>query len=125
MITVEDLSILRALVDPIEKSLDQARAAKNIFHSLDALHGATGYAVARAERQALFATSSALKKFDSLPGIEKLREVTIGLEYCREDWLQKFTMEQLVQIWRAWLATEKPECYPDDWTEAQLRAALE
>lgn len=46
-----------------------------------------------------------------------------NLDHCREDFLDKFTTDQLVQIARMHVASEW-DFYPDVWTERQIKEAL-
>jgi len=56
-------------------------------------------------------------------GIDELRDLVTAFNACREDFNTEFTTEQLLQLWRMWLATEA-DVYPDEWTAAQVTAAL-
>lgn len=56
-------------------------------------------------------------------GIEELRLMVNNFDSCREDFLDRFTLEQLVQIHRMWLASEW-DIYPDTWTDRQVKQAL-
>lgn len=65
-----------------------------------------------------------LRKGDlDLSGIDFLRNMVQAISYCNEDFLCRYTVEQLLAIWEACLASEF-DMYPDQWTPAQVRAAL-
>jgi hypothetical protein len=55
--------------------------------------------------------------------IDELRAAARALSYCNESFLRRFTMEQLLAIRRAWVASEW-DIHPDEWTERQVKDAL-
>ncbi len=57
-------------------------------------------------------------------GIEQLRDAVNALNACRESFLDPFSPDELLAIHRAWLASEWG-FRPDEWTHAQVRAAIE
>lgn len=59
-----------------------------------------------------------------LTGIDELRRVVRNLDDCFEDFLCRFTLEQLVLIHRAWMQSAWDKC-PDGWTMLQVNAALD
>jgi len=58
-----------------------------------------------------------------MTGMEFLRNMVRAFDGCREDVLDRFTVEELIAIRRAWLASGW-EFYPDQWSDAQIDAAL-
>lgn len=56
--------------------------------------------------------------------LEELQELVCNFTHVRESFSDRFTAEQLLAIHRAWLASEH-DIAPDEWTERQIRAALE
>lgn len=64
-----------------------------------------------------------LDQFDSLTGIEKMRTMVGALNNCNESFLQGFTIQQLIKIYRMWLSSDWT-FMPDTWTERQVREAL-
>lgn len=56
-------------------------------------------------------------------GIIFLRRLVAEFNCCDEGFLLNHTVEDLVAIRRAWIASEF-DYYPDQWTPAQVRAAL-
>ena len=60
---------------------------------------------------------------ETLTGIEQLRRAVAALNVCRESFLDLFTPAELLAIHHAWIASEW-DFRPDEWTHAQVRAAL-
>lgn len=56
-------------------------------------------------------------------GIDFLRDLVESMSYCREDFLERYSVEQLIAIREAWMAS-KWDLYPDQWTDAQVKAAI-
>lgn len=56
-------------------------------------------------------------------GAGELRRIVRAMDDTREDFLDRFTAEQLVTIYRAMFASEQDVC-PDLWTEEQVQGAL-
>jgi len=56
-------------------------------------------------------------------GAEELRLIVENMNITREDFNDRFTAEQLVQIGRMLLASEW-DIYPDQWSDRQVREAL-
>jgi hypothetical protein len=57
-------------------------------------------------------------------GAEELRLMVRNFDRCRESFLDAFSLEQLVTIHRAWLASAW-DFFPDSWTERQVTEALQ
>lgn len=58
-----------------------------------------------------------------LTGAEEMRSAVRLFDSCSESFLDRFTAEQLILIWRAWHASEW-DVRPDLWSERQVQAAL-
>jgi hypothetical protein len=56
-------------------------------------------------------------------GCEELRAVARAIDNCNETFLQRWSVDQLVQIHRMWIASGW-DFTPDQWTEGQVQAAL-
>lgn len=60
----------------------------------------------------------------TLTGAEELRKLASMIDGLSETFLDRFTLEELVTLTRAWRASEWDK-YPDaEWTEEQIAAAL-
>jgi hypothetical protein len=55
--------------------------------------------------------------------IEELRRMVSAFSNCSESFLMRWTLPQLLQIWRAWDASAWDNT-PDNWTARQIREAL-
>ena len=60
----------------------------------------------------------------AMTGAEELRTAVGALDNCTESFLDRFTAEQLLQLWRVWNECGWDIC-PDQWTERQVREALQ
>lgn len=56
-------------------------------------------------------------------GVDELRHAVQVLNDCREDFLDRFTTDELLRIYRAWMASGW-DFYPDQWTRLQVWGAL-
>lgn len=56
-------------------------------------------------------------------GIERLRAAVRLFGDCREDFLSRFTVQELLKIHAAWRASDW-EILPDRWSATQVRQAL-
>lgn len=63
-------------------------------------------------------------KTNTFMGIDLLRISVNLFNNCNETFNQKFTMEELCKITKAHL-NSKWDIYPDEWSEEQIKAALE
>lgn len=55
--------------------------------------------------------------------IETLRHISSAFDYCNETLLQRYTIEELLKIYDAWMRSEW-DFYPDQWTTRQLGDAI-
>ncbi len=60
---------------------------------------------------------------EKMTGIEELRTIVGAMDQCRESFMDPFTAEEIVKIWRAWRACEF-DIYPDQWSKRQVKEAL-
>lgn len=60
---------------------------------------------------------------DSQTGIENLRAMVALFNWCRESFLDQFSVEQLCALYRAYLASGWT-ILPDQWTPRQVADAL-
>lgn len=58
-----------------------------------------------------------------LTGAEEMRSAVRLFDSCSESFLDRFTAEQLILIWRAWHASDW-DVRPDLWSERQVQASL-
>lgn len=56
--------------------------------------------------------------------IEELRHMVRNFNNCRESFNERFTIEQLITIHRAWMASGW-DIYPDAWEPEQVEEALQ
>ncbi len=63
------------------------------------------------------------KNETGMTGAEELRAAVKALSHCNETFLDEFTAEQLLKLWRAWRACGW-DYFPDQWTREQVRAAI-
>lgn len=56
-------------------------------------------------------------------GADELRIIVRNMDATTEGFNDRYTAEQLIQIYRMHLASEW-DIYPDDWTSRQVREAL-
>lgn len=56
-------------------------------------------------------------------GIEDLRRLVMNFNYCRESFLERFTIAELVKLHHAHQGCAW-DFFPDQWTERQVREAL-
>lgn len=61
------------------------------------------------------------KRFDC--GIDILRGAVAAFACCNETFLWRFSPEQLLRLYDAWMASDW-DVSPDQWTEAQVQQAL-
>jgi hypothetical protein len=66
---------------------------------------------------------SKLSEFDAKPAIQQVRAMVRAFSYCRESFLEQFTLDELRALYRAWLACEW-DFFPDRWSREQVLAAL-
>ncbi len=113
MISIEDFRIVRELLKKVTASTRQQRAIMNLCGALEAYLDPTlpkPY-------------PPGLGRFESMTGIEKVRDMKAVFSSCNETFLGQFDVMQLVQIRRMWLASEW-DFFPDRWTERQIAEAL-
>lgn len=55
-------------------------------------------------------------------GAEELRAAVKSLDHCREAFLDLYTAEELIWLWRAWHAADAS--FPDEWEERQVEEAV-
>jgi len=58
-----------------------------------------------------------------MKGADLLRLVTHNINYIREDFLDRYTVDELLQLYRMCLLSEW-DVYPDEWTKRQVKEAL-
>jgi hypothetical protein len=58
-----------------------------------------------------------------MTGIDFLRNMISNFNYCREDFLSQYSVEELVTIRKAWLACEW-DIMPDQWSKTQIESVL-
>lgn len=59
-----------------------------------------------------------------LLGVDELRRMVRNFNNCRESFNQAFSLENLVRLHRAWMASGV-DIHPDEWTGAQVYDAIE
>lgn len=61
-----------------------------------------------------------------MTGIDKFRRATKLFGWCREDWVQRYSTEELLKIAEAHFehVAKEWDIYPDQWEEAQVQALL-
>jgi hypothetical protein len=63
-------------------------------------------------------------KFENEPGVERLRRAIGILDYCNETFNYRWTAAELLKIVDAHLRSGW-DIFPDEWSEDQLRAAID
>lgn len=63
------------------------------------------------------------EQMSKMTGAQLLRLIVNNLDACAENFLDRFTADQLIQIGRMHLLSEF-DFYPDQWTDRQIREAL-
>lgn len=109
MISISDIQTMRAVLDRTPTDFREDRAIANIFFTL----------IPPNEPR----PTPALVRFDSLTGPEKIRDCSTAFGWCRSASIEGFSVDQLIQIRRMWLASEW-DFFPDQWTSRQLLEAL-
>ena len=56
-------------------------------------------------------------------GLEELRHIVNNYDFCVENFISKFSVEDLIKIHRAWMKSDW-DIYPDQWTDRQVKEAL-
>lgn len=63
------------------------------------------------------------KEFKETPAIDHIRLMEQNFGDCSESFNQRFSLEQLFAIHKAWMLSEW-DVYPERWTVRQIREAL-
>lgn len=112
IISVDDVRVLRTVLDRAPTDQREHRAAQNILLTLDQII-----------QPSVENPQTALEKFDALTAPDKLRRMVRALDRWTESSIDRFTLPELVQIFRMCVAS--PWSYPvEDWTERQIAEAL-
>jgi len=109
IISIDDVKVMRAVLDRTPTNLREDRAIANIFSVIDQPENTPA--------------SAYLEKFDAQFGIDKVRDIARAFGYGRESLAQRFTVNELLQIRRMWLASSW-DILPDRWEERQIQEAL-